>query len=155
MIFGQRLKEKRLEKKLGVNQLALKSGVSSAQISRFENGKRKSPSIETAEKLAKALDVSLNYLVGNNKESEEYYSLSNKEKNDIAIQADKLLEGIESGENLNFYGEPATPEQKERIRVALRTAMEMNKEEAKKKFTPKKYRDRGDSDENSREEGSK
>ena len=41
MDFGSRLKELRLAKKYGVNQLALKSGVSSAQISRYENGKRK------------------------------------------------------------------------------------------------------------------
>ena len=39
MDFGSRLKELRLAKKYGVNQLALKSGVSSAQISRYENGK--------------------------------------------------------------------------------------------------------------------
>lgn len=57
-------------------------------------------------------------------------ALSDKERDDIAIQADNLLNGIESGNSLNFYGEPATPEQKERIRVALRTAMEMNREEA-------------------------
>ena len=63
-----------------------------------------------------------------------------KKKNDIAIQAEKLMEGIETGNNLNFYGEPATKEQKDRILIAIKTAMEMNKMEAKKKFTPKKYR---------------
>ena len=73
--------------------------------------------------------------------TEAYYELSNKEKNDIALQAEKLMEGIESGENLNFYGEPATEEQKERLLIAVQTAMEMNKRKAKKKFTPKKYRD--------------
>ncbi|MDE1506269.1 hypothetical protein [Ligilactobacillus salivarius] len=50
------------------------------------------------------------------------------------------MEGIETGNNLNFYGEPATKEQKDRILIAIKTAMEMNKMEAKKKFTPKKYR---------------
>ena len=40
MSFGENLKKFREEKQLGVNQLALKSGVSAAQISRFENGKR-------------------------------------------------------------------------------------------------------------------
>ena len=50
------------------------------------------------------------------------------------------MEGIETGNNLNFYGEPATKEQKDRILIAIKTAIEMNKMEAKKKFTPKKYR---------------
>ena len=66
--------------------------------------------------------------------------LKHKEKKDIALQAEKLMEGIESGENLNFYGEPATEEQKERLLIAVQTAMEMNKRKAKKNFTPKKYR---------------
>ena len=74
-------------------------------------------------------------------EKKKYYELSDKEKNDIAIQAERLMEGIESGHNLNFYGEPATKEQKDRILIAVKTAMEMNKMEAKRKFTPKKYRD--------------
>ena len=46
MSFGENLKKFREEKQLGVNQLALKSGVSAAQISRFENGKRKTPHVD-------------------------------------------------------------------------------------------------------------
>ena len=66
--------------------------------------------------------------------------LNDKEKKDIAIQAEELIEGLTNGENLNFYGEPATQDQKDRLLIAIRTAMEMNKEEAKKKFTRKDYR---------------
>lgn len=65
MTFGEKLKQIRETKRLGVNQLALKSGVSASQISRFENGKRKDPQIDTAKKLAKALDVSVTELIGN------------------------------------------------------------------------------------------
>ena len=46
--FWRKSKKFREEKQLGVNQLALKSGVSAAQISRFENGKRKTPHVDTA-----------------------------------------------------------------------------------------------------------
>jgi transcriptional regulator with XRE-family HTH domain len=65
MTFGEKLKQIRKSKGLGVNQLALKSGVSASQISRFENGKRKDPQMDTAKKLAKALDVSVSELIGN------------------------------------------------------------------------------------------
>ncbi|MFS7439762.1 helix-turn-helix domain-containing protein [Carnobacterium maltaromaticum] len=146
MEFGQYLKELRKSKKIGVNQLALKSGVSASQISRIESGKRKEPKIETIEKLSLALDVSMDEMLTvlnkgiSLKSSDPYWELNNSEKKDIALQADMLLDGIETGDSLNFYGEPATEEQKERIRVALKTAMEMNKEEAKKKFTRKDYR---------------
>lgn len=56
MNFGQALKEMRQAKHLGVNQLALKSGVSASQISRFENGASKNPTTDTIKKLAKALN---------------------------------------------------------------------------------------------------
>ncbi|MDT2703665.1 helix-turn-helix domain-containing protein [Enterococcus dongliensis] len=61
MEFGEKLKELREAKGYGVNQLAMKSGVSSSQISRFENGSRKDPTLETVKKLSKALNVSISY----------------------------------------------------------------------------------------------
>ncbi|MFC0278137.1 helix-turn-helix domain-containing protein [Enterococcus devriesei] len=61
MAFGEKLKSLRLSKGLGVNQLALKSGVSASQISRFEKGERKDPTLDTVKKLSKALGVSISY----------------------------------------------------------------------------------------------
>ena len=91
------------------------------------------------QKVADFFDVSTDYLLGRT-EKKKYYELNDKEKKDIAIQAEELIEGLTNGENLNFYGEPATQDQKDRLLIAIRTAMEMNKEEAKKKFTRKDYR---------------
>ncbi|MGM0214179.1 helix-turn-helix domain-containing protein [Enterococcus sp. AZ109] len=61
MDFGTKLKALRNSKGFGVNQLALKSGVSASNISRFERGERKDPTLETVKKLAKALGVSISY----------------------------------------------------------------------------------------------
>ncbi|MGX7133123.1 helix-turn-helix domain-containing protein [Enterococcus songbeiensis] len=61
MDFGERLKLLRESKKYGINQLALKAGVSASQISRFESGERKDPTLETVKKLSKALGVSISY----------------------------------------------------------------------------------------------
>ena len=129
-MFGLRLRALRNEK-----------NVSGKTIGTWERDSRQ-PNIEAINKLASIFDVTTDYLLGNSneKQPQKYYDLSDKEKNDIAIQAEKLMEGIETGNNLNFYGEPATKEQKDRILIAIKTAMEMNKMEAKKKFTPKKYR---------------
>ncbi|WKF70505.1 S24 family peptidase [Pediococcus pentosaceus] len=55
MSFGTYLKKLREEKGLGLNQLSLKSGVSSSQISRLENGKMGTPKVSTIKKLAVGL----------------------------------------------------------------------------------------------------
>jgi hypothetical protein len=76
-----------------------------------------------------------------NTDKKHYYDLSEKEKVDLGKLADELLEGSTSDAESDFYGEPSTDEQKASLRAAILTALEMNKTKAKKKFTPKKYRD--------------
>lgn len=141
-MFGSRLKDLRNERKLTQDDLGKLLNVSGKTIGTWERDSRQ-PNIESINKLATIFGVTTDYLLGNSdeKKSQKYYELSDKEKNDIAIQAERLMEGIESGHNLNFYGKPATKEQKDRILIAVKTAMEMNKMEAKRKFTPKKHRD--------------
>lgn len=139
MRTGDNIKKYRKEKGLTQKNLAEKVNLSSQVISNIERN-YSSVSAEDLAAIAKVLDVTPNQLLGEN-ESKKYYELSEKEKNDIAIQAEKLMDGIENGDNTNYYGEPATQAQKERLLTAIRTAMEMNKEEAKKKFTRKDYRD--------------
>jgi transcriptional regulator with XRE-family HTH domain len=132
----------RLREERGWSQaeLARRINMNNTALNKVEKGVRKLSSAELDE-LASAFNVSTDYLLGrSNEKKEPYYELTDKEKKDIALQAEKLMEGIESGENLNFYGEPATEEQKERLLIAVQTAMEMNKRKAKKNFTPKKYR---------------
>lgn len=119
-------------------ELARRIKMNNTALNKIEKGTRKVSSAEL-EALASVFNVSTDYLLGNS-DKKHYYDLTDKEKNDIGVQAEKLMQGIESGHNLNFYGEPATEEQKSRLLIAVRTAMEMNKKEAKKKFTPKKYR---------------
>lgn len=119
-------------------ELARRIKMNNTALNKIEKGTRKVSSAEL-EALASVFNVSTDYLLGNS-DKKHYYDLTDKEKNDIGVQAEKLMQGIESGHNLNFYGEPATEEQKNRLLIAVQTAMEMNKKEAKKKFTPKKYR---------------
>lgn len=55
--FGKQLRELRRARKLTVNQLAIYSGVSSATISRIENGHRGIPKPATIRKLADTLKI--------------------------------------------------------------------------------------------------
>jgi len=62
--FGKRLTEVRKAKKFSQDELAKKLDVHGAVIGRYERDEVK-PSIETAAAIAEALEVSLDYLVGN------------------------------------------------------------------------------------------
>jgi transcriptional regulator with XRE-family HTH domain len=62
--FGKRLSEVRKSKKMSQDELAKKLDVHGAVIGRYERDEVK-PSIEMAASIAEALEVSLDYLVGN------------------------------------------------------------------------------------------
>lgn len=57
MSLGDYMREKRKEKEWSQRDLAAASGISNAEISRLEAGKRKEPSIAVLEKIAKALNT--------------------------------------------------------------------------------------------------
>jgi transcriptional regulator with XRE-family HTH domain len=61
--FGNRLKTVREEKGLKREDIAKQLGTSSAIVGRYERNER-TPSVEIAKKIAEALEVSLDYLVG-------------------------------------------------------------------------------------------
>lgn len=139
MTVGSRIADLRSNSHMSQFQLAKVLKIGTSTLGMYETDKRE-PSPKVLRRIADYFDVSTDYLLGRT-EKEHYYDLTGKEKKDIGVQAEKLMQGIESGHDLNFYGEPATEEQKSRLLIAVQTAMEMNKKEAKKKFTPKKYRE--------------
>ncbi len=65
MEIGSTITQLRKEKGLSREELGNNAGTSGAVIGRYERNEI-TPSVEIANKIAKALDVSLDYLVGNN-----------------------------------------------------------------------------------------
>lgn len=63
MLFGERLLSTRKKRKISQDELAKQIGVHAPIIGRYEREEVK-PSIEMATKIAKALEVSLDYLTG-------------------------------------------------------------------------------------------
>jgi transcriptional regulator with XRE-family HTH domain len=63
-VLGERLCRQRLARKWSQATLAYESGVMRARISDLERGKRQRPSAETLAKLARALGVSVDWLIG-------------------------------------------------------------------------------------------
>ena len=70
--------------------------------------------------------------------------MTKKDEKDIGIQVDKILNDMTG--DVSFYGEPMTKEDKEKLRASLEVAVRVSMIEAKKKFTPKKYRGGGNHD---------
>lgn len=62
-LFTARLQQMRKKRNLNQEELAQKSKLASTAISHFESGSRK-PSFENLRKLADALEVSIDYLMG-------------------------------------------------------------------------------------------
>lgn len=67
--FRQRLREVREERGLSQAQLAARAGLQPAAVSHFETGGRK-PSFENLVKLAEALSVTTDYLLGRERAAE-------------------------------------------------------------------------------------
>lgn len=63
MSLSEFLREKRKEKDWSQRDLAAASGISNAEISRLEAGKRKEPSASVLQELAKALDTPVEELL--------------------------------------------------------------------------------------------
>ena len=47
--------------------------------------------------------------------------------------ADRMINGLESENSVNFYGEPMSDEDKASLKTALLVALEMNKKRSKQK----------------------
>ena len=63
ILFKERLKELRVERKLSQEDLAKELNVSQRSISSWETGFRQ-PDFETLERIAKFFDVTADYLIG-------------------------------------------------------------------------------------------
>lgn len=147
-ILGKRLKQLREQKKKENSKftqgyVADLIGVARTTYTAYENG-TKTPPPETINKIADLFDVTTNYLQGrtnnpkqpNNKLPE----LTAKDKKDIAKQLEKIVEAMDSDTGLAFDGEPMDEETKELVKTAIKSNLELTKQLAKQKFTPKKYR---------------
>ena len=124
------------EKKMTRAELERKLDFSAGSL---RNWNKSTPSGDKIQKVADYFDVSTDYLLERT-DKRHYYDLTEKDKQDIALQAEKLLEGLDSDAETNYYGEPLDDEDKEKLYDAIQLALSLTKVKAKKKFTPKKYR---------------
>lgn len=136
MVSFERLKKLCDDQGISINTLEERIGISKNGLYAW---KKKVPGGNNLQLVADYFNVSVDYLLG--RTDKKYYDLTKKEKTDIGQEVEAMLNGMNTSSEINFYGEPMTDEAKEKLAIALQVALELSKKEAKKKFTPKKYRD--------------
>lgn len=143
MKYGDRIAYLREQNNLTQQQLADKIGITRASLSHYEKNRRE-PDYKTLEKLADFFEVSIDYLLGRTDNpttnSNTLPELTAKDEKDIAKKLESILESMDSDTGLAFDGEPLDEETKQLVRAAIESNLQLTKQLAKKKFTPKKYR---------------
>ncbi|WP_052737809.1 hypothetical protein [Bacillus sp. SA1-12] len=69
---------------------------------------------------------------------------SEKDERDIAKKLESILNDLESDSGVAFYGEPMDDVTRELVKAQIESNLRTAKQLAKKKFTPKKYRNDDD-----------
>lgn len=95
----------------------------------FYRWKTSDPKAKDLEKVADYFHVSIDYLMGR---TNDKTSLSPKEIEDVGQMADRMISGLDSENDIHFYGEPMSDEDKASLKTALLVALEMNKKRSKK-----------------------
>ena len=115
-------------------------GIQPSIITDLKMGRKEGMSAKNADKIAAYFSVPVSYLLGTDNqelsETEKAPALTKKDERDIA----DFMEALEGSDTLMYYGEPLSEEAKESIRAAMQLGIGAAKLEAKRKFTPKKYR---------------
>ena len=91
MNINNKIKYYREKMRMSKSELARKTGVSPSYITMLENGSKTNPSLEISNKMAAALDVSVNDLIGDNPQIEEQEPTSEYK----TIYVDDLIEQLE------------------------------------------------------------
>ena len=120
-----------------ITEMCRLSGASRGSLTDLKKDRINTLKAETLKKIADLFEVSIDYLItGEFSETEKAPALTKKDERDIA----DFMEALEGGDTLMYYGEPLSEEAKESIRAAMQLGIGAAKLEAKRKFTPKKYR---------------
>ncbi len=139
MTFGLRLKQLRTENKMTQTELGKKLNVTKASISGYENGTR-NPDQESLVKIAEIFNVSTDYLLGKETTQKKYYELTDKDEKDISERLQVMIEDLENSAHYSKESGEMDDNTKQLLIMSLENSLRIAKQEAKKKFTPKKYR---------------
>ena len=108
-------------------------GLSRGMMTDLKMGRKQTLSTDTLSKIALYFDVTVDELLGNEKEPvTDSDGFTEAERRDIALEVERMMADLEHQGDLMFDGDPATPEALETIRTAfmigLTQARKLNKQ---------------------------
>jgi transcriptional regulator with XRE-family HTH domain len=131
-------------------KLCKEANLAQSTLSDIISGKNSNPRLDTIQKIADALNVSVdtffdNKIDGsineNNKLDNNDVVISKKAERDIQKSLSETLDMLQNSQaGLMFDGEPLDDLTRELLAQSLENSMRMAKKIAKEKYTPKKYR---------------
>jgi transcriptional regulator with XRE-family HTH domain len=144
-MLGDNIRKIRKARKVSINNLSKISGVSLGYLSDIENNKGTNPTKETLEKLAAALEVTVDEFfkedLGLTKPENSFAGsggLSVKEQEKLDVEAEGMLANLRA--SLSQNKGQLTDADYEMLGATVRTLLEQMTKNNKEKYTPKKYR---------------
>ena len=139
MRTGERIKNIRKKQGLTQKELADKVHLTAQVISNIERSYTTASSDDLA-RIADVLNTTPNYLLGKEENSNNYYELTNKDEKDIAERLQVMIKDLENNAHYSKENGEMDDNTRELLIMSLENSLRIAKQEAKKKFTPKKYR---------------
>lgn len=124
MNFAQRLSGLMDSHALTNYQLAKDLDIHPTTVTNWLSGK--TPRKKTLAILSDYFGVSVDYLLGNEKQktpATDSDGLTEQDKKDIAVELEQLMQEMQNSGDLMFDGEPATPEAMESLRQAMQLGL--------------------------------
>ena len=144
-MLGDNIRKIRKARKVSINNLSKISGVSLGYLSDIENNKGTNPTKETLEKLAAALEVTVDEFFKEDLDlikPENSFAgsggLSVKEQEKLDVEAEGMLANLRA--SLSQNKGQLTDADYEMLGATVRTLLEQMTKNNKEKYTPKKYR---------------
>lgn len=139
----ERIKRLRKANKLSVEEIAEKLNISRATYYRYENKDVEKLPYTIIEPLARLFNTTPAYLLGwDDNKNTTLPPLTKRDEAQIAKDLEKMLSDLDSQNTFAAHGGTVEDEEdRELLRSSLLTTMKLAKQIAKKKFTPKKYRE--------------
>lgn len=125
--------------KISIRRLEEILGYGNGTIRRWE---KQTPGVDKIQKVADYFDVSVDYLLGRT-DKKRYYDLTEKDEKDIAKELEEMIADLKSTGALAYSKDSTEVDEETRrlLIISLENSLRIAKIEAKKNFTPKKYRD--------------
>ena len=131
--MGERIAKDRMYMNLNQRELAKKANLTEANLSRYENGIREPKSAVLA-RLADALEVSTDYLVGlTDEKNYDSYDVNKKDEDDILLALKDLESRLKNSDSITFCGRPASDEAIDGILHSIKAGISLAISDIKRK----------------------